>query len=97
MKPNGDFNWNIDLVDDEHDQGRVGLWSSIKVDDYGNLHVAYMSEKYDSLKYLFRKRLGGYTKVYIDGEPPASLKGSMCSIALLGNTISGDAKTRERR
>ena len=63
--------WEIDQVDDYNDQGRVGLWSSLKVDFNGNLHIAYMSEKYDQLKYAFWNKIkDDWDRYTIDGEPP---------------------------
>ncbi len=45
----------IEVVDLYLDQGRVGLWSSIAVDANGVPQIAYMSEKYDDLKFAWRK------------------------------------------
>jgi hypothetical protein len=76
--------WEFWLVDDHHDQGRVGLWSSIVLDYMGNMHIAYMDEKYDKLKYAFWNRSKPDWVVPddgVDGVYPATL-GSMCSIAL---------------
>lgn len=86
----GGSNWEIEIVDDYHDQGAVGLWSSIAVDISGNLHVAYMSEKYDQLKYAFYRAFNQEwdDPVVVDGGHPKHM-GSMCSIALLGDEIPG--------
>jgi hypothetical protein len=78
-------------VDDYSDQGAVGLWSSIKVDYNGNLHVAYMSEKYDTLKYALYRRFNTSwaDPVTVDGGYPYHM-GSMCSIALYDELVSGE-------
>jgi hypothetical protein len=57
----------------------VGLWSSIKVDVNRNVNIAYMSEKYDDLKYARRKATGGWTIETIDSDYNV---GSFSSIAL---------------
>lgn len=45
----------IEVVDKYDDQGKVGLWSSIAVDSSNVPQIAYMSEKYDDLKFAWRK------------------------------------------
>jgi hypothetical protein len=75
--------WEFDVVDDPGNDGAVGLWSSIKVDYNGNAHIAYMSEKYDNLKYAFwNHNKDSWTVVDVDGQDPFTHVGSMCSIAL---------------
>ncbi len=75
--------WDFDLIHDYSDQGRVGLWTSLKVDFTGNLHLAYMNEKYDELWYAFWSRgtISWRDPVRVDGGYPSQV-GPMCSIAL---------------
>lgn len=82
--------WVFELVDDTVDIGKgLGLWSSIQVDSYFNIHIAYMSEKYDHLKYAFRNHTNNeWTVVTADnGGAQGYNVGSMCSLALDGNNI----------
>ena len=52
--------WKFHLVDDYIDIGKgVGLWSSLQVDGDVNVHIAYMDEKYDNLKYAFKNHASG--------------------------------------
>lgn len=85
--------WYFYLVDDYRDQGKVGLWSSLKVDFNSNVHIAYMDEKYDNLKYAFWNHKkhdpldpdGAWTIVTVDGDGADQLYpnvGSMCSLAI---------------
>jgi hypothetical protein len=90
----GGTTWEIDLVDDYHDQGKVGLWSSIAVDFNGNLHVAYFDEKYDDLKYAFWKASNEawedpVTVAGQGGSQNEPREGSMCSIALRDEQLPG--------
>lgn len=76
------------VIDDYHDEYDVGLWSSIAVDYNSaitpadsytyNVHIAYMSEKYDDLKYAVHKP-NGWKITEIDTENHV---GSFSSIAL---------------
>jgi hypothetical protein len=74
--------WAFELVDDYIDIGKgVGLWSSIQVDGGTNVHIAYMDEKYDNLKYAYKNHVNGnWTRVTVDGA--TANVGSMCSLAL---------------
>ena len=77
--------WSFELVDDYIDIGKgVGLWSSIQVDPATNVHIAYMDEKYDNLKYAYKKHTNGeWTDVTVDSGGSGGLNvGSMCSLAL---------------
>ena len=83
----GGSDWNFKLVDYYPDRKRVGLWSSIAVDDSLGVHISYMSEKYDSLKYAYRKPNGNWKQCTIDGKAPGgyynyNFTGSFSSIAL---------------
>jgi len=78
--------WYFHIVDDYRDQGKAGLWSSLKVDYNSNVHIAYMSEKYDDLKYAFwNHKKDEWTVVTVDGDD-GDLNypnvGSMCSLAI---------------
>jgi len=46
-----------EVVDDYHDQGDTGLWTSIAIDHDDHPHIAYMDDKYDDLRYA-RERGG---------------------------------------
>jgi len=84
--------WYFEVVDNYQDQGRIGLWSSLKVDFNHNVHIAYMSEKYDDLLYAFWNvnKPDEWTRVVVDGEEPEMRHtGSMCSIALYDANIVG--------
>ncbi len=83
----GSPDWHFELVDDYLDIGKgVGLWSSIQVDGETNVHIAYMDEKYDNLKYAFRDHTDGdWSDVTVDGA--SANVGSMCSIALGSSNI----------
>ena len=75
--------WTFKLVDDYHDQGRVGLYSSLKVDYNSNVHIAYFDEKYDDLKYAVWDRGDGWFVKTVDGNiNPITNVGSMCSLGL---------------
>ncbi len=78
--------WYFHLVDDYRDQGKVGLWSSLKVDFNSNVHIAYMDEKYDNLKYAFwNHKKDEWTVVIVDGDGGDQIYpnvGSMCSLAI---------------
>jgi len=90
--PSNPNSWVSEVVDDYHDQGDVGLWSSIQVDPYLDVHIAYMSEKYDGLKYAFRnhaKPSDPWTVVTVDS---ANNVGSMGSLALSAVSSSGVTK-----
>lgn len=71
--------WKGKVVDDYSDQGEAGLYSSIAVDYDYNVNIAYMSEKYDDLKYARRKATGGWIVQDVD---TAGKIGSFSSIAL---------------
>lgn len=45
----------IEIVDDYGDQGDAGLWTSLAVDSKNRPQIAYMSEKYDDLKFVIKK------------------------------------------
>jgi hypothetical protein len=68
----------IDIVQNYHDQGDVGLWTSIAVDDENVPHIAYMSEKYDDLMYAYKRNLGVWEIEQVD----SSAVGTFASIAL---------------
>ena len=76
--------WSFELLDDYIDIGKgLGLWSSIQVDRSTNVHIAYMDEKYDNLKYAFKNHDGGdWTKVTVDTGGSSPNVGSMVSLAL---------------
>jgi len=58
-----------ELVDDKNS---VGQWTSIAVYDKGGgvhvPHIAYMSEKYDELRYAYKKDSAGSWKVVVSGR-----------------------------
>jgi hypothetical protein len=66
----------VDIVDEYHDQGDVGLWTSIDIDSQNHPHIAYMSEKYDDLKYA-RGHLGVWETFTIDGSHNVGPSASM--------------------
>jgi hypothetical protein len=76
--------WSFTLIDDYLDAGKgIGLWSSIAVDPNFNVHIAYMDEKYDNLRYAMKNHNGGdWTKVTVDEGGSSPNVGSMCSLAL---------------
>ena len=67
------------VVQSYHDQGKVGLWTSIAVDSNRQPHISYMSEKYDTLMYA--KKSGGDFDIE-EVERRASGVGTYSSIAL---------------
>jgi hypothetical protein len=82
----GGDRWFGKIVDDPGDQGDEGLWTSLEVDYNFNVHVAYMSEKYDDLKYAKRNAEGGWNITTLDGNRPGNGTdvGSFASIAIDG-------------
>jgi hypothetical protein len=76
--------WSFEMLDDYTDIGKgLGMWSSIAVDGYTNVHIAYMDEKYDNLKYAFKNHDGGdWKKVVVDEGGSSPNVGSMISLAL---------------
>jgi hypothetical protein len=70
----------ISVVQSYHDQGDVGLWSSIAVDGDRVAHIGYMSEKYDDLMYASGRSGGAWTIEQVD----TSAVGPYTSIALDG-------------
>jgi hypothetical protein len=70
---NGFDPWHIDVVDDSAtNPGKVGLGTSIAtytdVDMKVTVHVSYMSEKYDDLKYAQKNALGQWKRETVDGN-----------------------------
>jgi hypothetical protein len=85
-------NWLFELVPDPEygDIGKgIGLWSSIQVDSNFNVHIAYMSEKYDHLKYAFKNAgTSEWTVETVDGGGSGGAHvGSMCSLALDSSNV----------
>ena len=73
-----------EVVDQYADQGGVGTWSSIAVDYLMRPNIAYMSEKYDDLKYA-RKKGGSWDKWTVDST------NNVGTFALFGIGSSGSA------
>jgi hypothetical protein len=84
--PSNLSSWISNVVDDYHDQGDAGLWSSIQVDPNLGVHIAYMSEKYDDLKYAYKNPSGSWKEVTVDS---ANTVGSMGSLALSAESENG--------
>ncbi len=76
----GTMIWTIETVDFYNDQGGVGTYSSIAVDQSSRPHIAYMSEKYDDLKYA-RRSSSGEWQIY-DVDKSDFHVGSYASLAL---------------
>lgn len=73
--------WQVETVDAYADQGKVGLWTSIATDTSNRPHISYMSEKYDDLKYAFKKG-SSWDIVTVDSTHNV---GTRTSLVLRGN------------
>ncbi len=73
--------WAVETVDYYTDQGKVGLWTSIATDNQNRPHISYMSEKYDDLKYAYKKGTS-WEKTTVDGDHNV---GTYTSLVLGGN------------
>jgi hypothetical protein len=71
---------DIVVLQSYHDQGDVGLWTSIVVDESRVPHISYMSEKYDDLMYAYKRAGTTWTIEQVD----AGAVGTYTSIALDG-------------
>jgi hypothetical protein len=82
----GPLSWTIETVDAYSDQGVVGTYTSIAVDQSNRPHIAYMSEKYDDLKYARRSSSGSWQIFDVDKDQNV---GSYASLALqeIGNSV----------
>ena len=79
--------WLVEEIDRESDPSDVGVWSSIATDSRfpPRPHIAYMSEKYDDLKYAIKKSTG-WEKDPVDGNTsPYDEVGVFASIAVDSN------------
>ncbi|MCX8028758.1 MAG: hypothetical protein N2712_02060 [Brevinematales bacterium] len=59
-----DAGWRFETVDSE---GKVGYYASMKVDNQGNLHVAYYDSTTKALKYAIRSK-GKWTTYLVDAK-----------------------------
>ncbi len=80
------MSWTIETVDAYSDQGVVGTHTSIAVDQSNRPHIAYMSEKYDDLKYARRSSSGSWQIFDVDQDHNV---GSYASLALqeIGSSV----------
>lgn len=80
------FNWTIETVDAYSDQGVVGTYTSIAVDHNNRPHIAYMSEKYDDLKYARRSSGGGWQIFDVDTDQNVGTYASL-ALQVIGNDV----------
>jgi len=70
------------------DKKQTGLWTSIAVDDSLKVHISYLSEKYDNLRYAKGKppyTSDKWEKETVDGLAPYDRVGTFSSLALDSN------------
>lgn len=72
-------NWDIRVIDDYNDQGDTGLWTSLAIDSYLVVHIAYKSAKYDYLRYARIAPDGKIATVTVDDSGNV---GAFASLAL---------------
>jgi hypothetical protein len=81
--------WIFKTVDVYPTGGDVGLWTSIVVDSKEKVHISYMSDKYDQLKYAKSKYPYNVWDT-VELESRASGTGAYTAIALLPIQVSGE-------
>lgn len=75
--------WDFTELDDYHDQYAVGLWTSIVVDPNEYVHISYMDEKYDDLKYAVKEYGGGWEVMTVDNPSHSGHQGTWTSIDVM--------------
>ena len=82
--------WKYVTVDSYPTGGDVGLWTSIAVDSKERVHISYMSDKYDQLKYARgRFPYGQFDWDIVELEDRNSGTGAYTAIDLIPGLVNG--------